>query len=275
MTRPPTRTKVAITRNPDSGLPVVGKKTARHATARVGTSGWSHREWLGGFYPKGTSPGSFLAYYAQRIAGVELNATAYGLPNPVYLERWSVTVPSHFRMAIKAPQRITHIKRLRDCDNDLREFMTAMQPLGNLRGPFLFQLPPSLVIDVGLLTAFLELVKPLAEGLPVVFEFRNPSWYVEDIFHVLDKAGAACCVHDMRGSELTEPRTTGLLYLRRHGTGARYAGAYSPEQIAADALLMTQHMASGQDVYAFFNNTMDGSAIENAEQLQGLVMSGH
>lgn len=273
MTRSNSGTKDATSSNLDSGLPEVGLTTFQHATARVGTSGWSHREWLGSFYPKGTQQGGFLAYYAQRIAAVELNATAYGLPKPGYLERWTAAVPAHFRMAIKAPQRITHVRRLRECEDDLREFLTALQPLGVLRGPLLFQLPPSLVSDVGLLTEFLELLQPLAEGLPVIFEFRNSSWYHNEIFRALDGAGAACCVHDMRGSELTEPRTGGLLYLRRHGTAGRYAGAYSPEQIAADARLMTQRMASGQDAYAFFNNTMDGSAIENAEQLQTLVMT--
>lgn len=240
------------------------------AIARVGTSGWSYREWLGEFYPKGTPQGSFLAYYAQRFTAVELNATAYGLPKARYLERWSAAVPEHFRLTIKAPQQITHILRLRDCESDLEDFLTAMRPLGTIRGPLLFQLPPSLLIDVGLLTAFLELVRPLAEGLPLVFEFRNSSWYRDEIFNALDDTGAACCVHDMRGSELSMPRTGGLLYLRRHGTAGRYKGAYSDEQIAADAKLITQRLAVGQDAYAFFNNTMDGSAVINASLLQRL-----
>lgn len=238
---------------------------------RIGTSGWSYREWRGGFYPPGTPPGAYLAHYARHFNVVELNATAYGLPKPGYLDRWAAAVPVGFRMAIKAPHLITHIRRLRGCEADLREFLTAIRPLGAIRGPLLFQLPPGLAVDAGLLDAFLDLVRPLAEGLPLVCEFRNASWYREDVFATLERAGAACCVHDLPGCGLAAPRTAGLLYLRRHGTAGRYAGSYGRERLQEDARLMAERIADGHEAYAFFNNTMDGSAVSDAALLRSLV----
>ena len=246
-------------------------REAGTAGARIGTSGWSYREWRGGFYPPGTPPGAYLAHYARHFTTVELNSTAYGLPKAGYLERWSAAVDAGFRMAIKAPHRITHIRRLRGCEEDLREFLTAIRPLGALRGPLLFQLPPSLAVDAGLLGAFLDMVRPLADGLPFVCEFRNAGWYREEVFAALDRAGAACCVHDMPGCGLDAPRTAGLLYLRRHGTAGRYAGSYGREQLEADARLIAERLAAGRDAYAFFNNTMDGSAVADALSLRSLV----
>jgi uncharacterized protein YecE (DUF72 family) len=240
-------------------------------SAHIGTSGWSYREWRGRFYPQAMPATGYLAHYAQHFTDVELNSTAYGLPKPEFLARWSATVPVNFRMAIKAPHLITHFRRLRQCAAEVDTFLSAIRPLGAHRSVILFQMPPSLVADAGLLAAFLGLVRPLVEGLPLVCEFRHPSWYEDAVFAVLEQAGVACCVHDMPGSELREPRTSGLLYIRRHGTTGKYVGAYGRERLTDDARLIRERLAAGQNAYAFFNNTAGGAAVDDAFLLQGLV----
>ena len=239
--------------------------------AYIGTSGWSYREWRGGFYPPGTAAGDYLARYAERFPSVEVNATAYGLPLRTTVERWCAAVPAGFAFAVKAPHRLTHFHRLRQCAADLQDLATAIKPFGVHLGPLLFQLPPSLKVDAPLLGGFLAEARATLGSQPLVCEFRHPSWYCDEVFAVLHGAGAACCVHDMPGSTIAEPPFAGLLYLRRHGTMGRYRGSYGRDRLQADARLIAAAVAAGAPAFAYFNNTADGAAIEDVRTLLDLV----
>jgi uncharacterized protein YecE (DUF72 family) len=161
----------------------------------AGASGYSFKEWKGTFYPADLKPEAMLAFYSERLPTVEINNTFYRMPRASMLEAWAATTPAHFRFAIKAPRRITHIARLKvDSAADSVNFLyKTLAALGDKRGPVLFQLPPNLKKDVPRLTAFCAL---LPEDHRAAFEFREPSWFSDDVYDALRAAGAALCLSE-------------------------------------------------------------------------------
>src|SRR5881396_2471884 len=109
----------------------------------VGTSGWSYKEWKGGFYPPKLPPDEMLRFYASRFPTVEVNNSFYRIPSESVLAGWSAQVSGGFRFVLKASRRITHNNRLKDDDGSLGYFLRAVNPLGERLGPTLFQLPPT------------------------------------------------------------------------------------------------------------------------------------
>jgi uncharacterized protein YecE (DUF72 family) len=166
-------------------------------TSRIlaGASGYSFKEWKGAFYPEKIKPEEMLPYYAERLPTVEINNTFYRMPKTDVLENWAAATPAHFRFAIKASKRITHIARIKA--------ETAAEPLGYLyrnlaalgakRGPVLFQLPPNLKKDLPRLTEFLGL---LPADHRAAFEFRNDTWFADDVYAALKQSGAALCLSE-------------------------------------------------------------------------------
>ncbi len=143
-------------------------------TARLlaGASGYSFKEWKGGFYPADMKPDAMLAWYGERLPTVEINNTFYQMPKVSVLENWAKCTPAQFRFAIKASRRITHMSRLKaDSAADSVAFLYKnLAALGAKRGPVLFQLPPFMKKDLPRLSEFLRL---LPEGHGAAFEFRN------------------------------------------------------------------------------------------------------
>lgn len=181
----------------------------------VGTSGWSYPPWRGSFYPEDLPTREFLSYYAQRLGAVEVNNTFYRLPKEELLQSWSAEVGPDFRFAVKASQRITHIKRLKDCADETAYLLRTVAALGEHLGPVLFQLPPNLKLDLARLETFLAL---LAGGPPAAFEFRHATWRDPDVNSALERAGAALCVADTDEEPAGEIAATagwGYLRLRR------------------------------------------------------------
>lgn len=240
-------------------------------TFYAGTSGWSYADWAGGrFYPRGLKPGDWLAYYAREFTTVEVNMTFYRLPKAELLERWRAVVPKNFVFAVKLSRPITHIKRLRDCDEELKTFFDTCRPLGRSRGPLLAQLPPSLRRDDALLEDFLKAVKHAGirrswKGLAI--EFRNPEWICPEVYRLLNEHGAAAVLADMPRCPVTKPNDAPFVYVRRHGPGGRYRGRYSRRHIGEDARRIRDWLAAGQDVYVYFNNDVEGYAVDNAREL--------
>ena len=165
----------------------------------AGASGYSFREWKGNFYPEKIKPEDMLAFYAGQLSTVEINNTFYQMPKVAVLETWAGSTPESFRFAIKASRRITHMARLKaDEAADSVEFLYRnLAALGAKRGPVLFQLPPFLKKDLPRLTEFLHL---LPVGHAAAFEFRNDSWFADDVYDVLKGAGAALCLSEREGN---------------------------------------------------------------------------
>jgi uncharacterized protein YecE (DUF72 family) len=161
----------------------------------AGASGYSFKEWKGTFYPQDLKPDAMLAWYAGRLPTVEINNTFYRMPRPEVLENWAATTPGDFRFAIKASRRITHLARLKEetVADPLQFLYRTLAALGEKRGPVLFQLPPNLKKDLPRLTAFLRL---LPEDHRAAFEFRNETWFTDDVYDALKAAGAALCLSE-------------------------------------------------------------------------------
>jgi uncharacterized protein YecE (DUF72 family) len=177
----------------------------------VGTSGYNYDAWRGSFYPEDLSAKKMLAYYAEKFDTVEINYSFYRRPTAKILEGWAAQVPERFRFALKAWQRITHQKRLRDCADLVESFADAARALGQRLAPILYQLPPNLKADLPLLRDFLH---QLPRDLRAAFEFRHASWFTDETHEALRAAGAALCIAE--SEELATPpvRTTEFGYLR-------------------------------------------------------------
>ena len=180
-------------------------------TVHVGTSGYNYEAWRGTFYPEDLPAKKMLAYYAGRFDTVEINYSFYRKPTAKILEGWAAQVPERFRFALKAWQRITHQKRLRDCAELVESFGDAARALGARLAPILYQLPPNLKADLPLLRDFLH---QLPRDLRAAFEFRHTSWFADETWAALRDAGAALCVAE--SDELATPavRTAEFGYLR-------------------------------------------------------------
>ena len=182
----------------------------------AGASGYSFREWKGTFYPADIKADAMLAWYVERLPTVEINNTFYRLPRKAMLESWAQTAPDGFRFAIKASRRITHIARLKaeSAAEPLDIFYRNLEVLGDKRGAVLFQLPPNLKKDVPRLTAFLAL---LPEDHRAAFEFREESWFAEDVYETLKSAGATLCLSERTDESpppLVETASWGYVRLR-------------------------------------------------------------
>ncbi|MBI5739808.1 MAG: DUF72 domain-containing protein [Nitrospirae bacterium] len=180
----------------------------------VGTSGYGYREWKGRFYPEKISPKEMLRFYAERFSAAEINNTFYHMPQEGVLSSWAEQVPADFVFAIKAPQVITHLKRLRNAEAEADYFFRALSVLGRKLGPVLFQFPGSFHADYPGLRDFLELVP----GLSCAFEFRHISWIDNEILDLLRERGHSFCVADTDedpADEIISTATWGYLRLRR------------------------------------------------------------
>jgi len=178
----------------------------------VGTSGFAYKEWKGTFYPEKIAPEEMLGSYARRLGAVEINNTFYHMPTERILEGWAAQVPKSFRFAFKAPQVITHFKRLRRVDEEIDYLFKTLSLLGPRLGPVLFQFPASFRSDPPALEGFLHRIP----GTPAcAFEFRHPSWLEDGVLGLLRDRGCSLCVADTDENPAAEiPATASWGYLR-------------------------------------------------------------
>lgn len=199
----------------------------------VGTSGFSYAEWKGRFYPAGLPDSEMLSSYSERLPTVEINNTFYRMPQPSLLEGWSTKVKSPaFTFALKAPRSITHISRLKDAGEGTRRFLAVAETLGPRLGPVLFQLPPFLRKDAGVLRDFLSLLPPAVKA---AFEFRHASWFDDEVAQLLSDRGAALVAGDPdEGDPLPLMATAPFGYLRLRAASYDLSGLTAwHERIAA------------------------------------------
>lgn len=245
-------------------LPPSSAVAASVAALRIfaGTSGWAYPTWKPDFYPAGTPAKRFLEFYSSQLSSVEVNYTFRALPTATMLEGWLASTTEFFRFSFKAPQRITHIKRLNACDDDVAYFLSTLEPVrqaGKL-GLVLFQLPPNLKADAARLSTFLAAPALRAPGAaPIAFEFRHESWFTDEIYDILRAHNAALCIAE--SDELATPEvhtasTHTSFRLRR-------TGAYSPAEIDAFVQRFTT-LARDRDVYIYFKHEDEPSGALNA-----------
>jgi len=228
----------------------------------AGTSGWAYPTWKPDFYPAGTPAKRFLEFYASKLTSVEVNYTFRSLPTAKMLEGWLVATPANFRFSFKAPQRITHFKRLQECVDDVAQFVAALEPVrqaGKL-GLLLFQLPPNYKADTERLSSFLSVPAFRTANAPAIaFEFRHESWFTEEIYAILRQHNAALCIaesDDLLTPEVHTATDCACYRLRR-------TGGYSAAELDAFAKRFTA-LAEQRDVYVYFKHEDEPTGALNA-----------
>ena len=238
------------------------------ARVRVGTSGWEYRHWVGSFYPRELPRERRLEFYAERFETVELNNSFYRLPEADVFAAWRRRVPEGFAFAVKASRYLTHVRRLRDPEEPLERLWSRARRLGDRLGPMLYQLPPRWRPNYERLATFLAAIP---RERPQAVEIRDGRWYGPRLTALLAGADVSLCLHDMAGSAPLPERVGSVVYIRFHGSGTRYGGAYSPQRLTAWAERIAGWAAEGWPVWAFFNNDIGGHAVRDADRLRGLV----
>ena len=234
----------------------------RSGQLRVGTSGYAYKEWKGSFYPQKLADREMLSFYSQQFSTVEINYSFYRMPKESLLLQWAKTVPEGFRFALKANQKITHIKRLRDCESILKSFLEVASVLneGDHLGPILVQLPPNFKFDRPLLEDFLALRPP---AFAFAFEVRHTSWYTDETYGVLRQHDTALCLSETEQQVPPEVLTAGFTYARLR------LEDYTPKQLAAWKKRFDGWLQQGVDVYAYCKHEDSGKAPAYARQLLG------
>lgn len=213
----------------------------------VGTSGWAYPSWKPGFYPEKLAQAKFLTYYSSQLNTVEVNLTFRQLLQDTTAQKWIEQTPDNFRLGIKAHQVITHIKRLKGTEEFLPRFLGTLEPMaraGKL-GPVLFQLPPNMKADSKLLEDFLAAIPKVIQ---TAFEFRNQSWFTDDIFSLLKQHNRALCIAETEERVTPDVVTADFCYYRYRKP------EYSADERQAMVRRMLEHVAAGRDAYAYFKH---------------------
>ncbi len=234
---------------------------------QIGTSGWHYRHWKGVFYPETMRPEAWLKFYANHFTCVEINNTFYQFPAQVTIEHWLADTPPDFVFALKASRYITHMKKLRECEQALARFLEQSRLFGRKLGPILFQLPPHWRVNIERLETFL---KALPEGLRFAMEFRDQSWHINEVYDLLASQGVAFCQFDLAGFESAHQITGDIVYVRLHGPAAAYCGSYSDAVLKSRAYELLQWKKAGKQIFVFFDNDEAGYAVQNARRLDEL-----
>ena len=238
------------------------------AKIRIGTSGWTYRHWQGRFYPQELSPRKWLEYYCQFFDTVELNSPFYRIPNRRTFESWRKRTPPDFLFSVKASRLITHVRKLRGAEEEIRWFFSEVEGLGEKLGPVLFQTPPSLKADLEALKAFRHSLPPGRYA----FEFRHPSWFRPEVYGVLEENGASLCIADSPRFPKERIAIGKFLYLRLHGSQRLYASLYSRDELMQWADFILRAMDSGiEEVFCYFDNDYEAYAVRNALELKEIL----
>jgi uncharacterized protein YecE (DUF72 family) len=215
--------------------------------AFVGTSGWAYASWKPGFYPEALPQKKFLEYYSTQLNSVEVNYTFRQLPTESMLTGWLAASGAGFRFSFKAPQRLTHILRLKNCSDAVAALSRALARVAaaGRMGVVLFQLPPNFKADVLRLDSFLVDANP--HGLRMAFEFRHPTWFCDEVYDVLRHHGAALCVAASDDLETPDVMTAPFTCYRFRKNG------YSAAQLGAIESTLRRRSEEGE-VFAYFKH---------------------
>ena len=229
----------------------------------TGTSGYSYKAWKGHFYPEDLKNDAFLEYYSSQLPAVEINNTFYRMPSEQMLVNWAEQTPESFRFVLKVSRRITHFKRLKECESELEYILETAMALGQRLGPFLFQLPPNFKKDTERLGLFLDELPP---KLRAAFEFRHDTWFDDETYDLLrGHQGATLCIAETEPDQWEKIPVVsdwGYLRLRRDD--------YEPADIASWADRI-KAQSDWEDVFAFFKHEDAGAGPKMALELADLL----
>ena len=227
-------------------------------TPWIGTSGFQYAEWKGNFYPEDLPAAKMLPFYAGRLSTTEINYTFHRIPAAKTITNWNSLTPAHFRFSLKAPQKITHWSKLRDCADTMRYFHDIVSGLGDKLGPVLFQLPPNFKKDTFILADF---VNGLPSGMRAAFEFRHESWFGDDVWETLKSRNVALCIAETE--EFATPKVAtadyGYLRLRRED--------YAKTDVERWSEFAREQTGRWSDVFIYFKHEEAGIGPKLAKQM--------
>jgi len=237
----------------------------------IGTSGWHYDHWQDRFYPKTLTKAKWLEFYASHFTTVELNNTFYRLPSETAFTTWYDSSSPNFTFAVKVSRFITHIKRLKNSQEAVENFITRAKILSDKLGPLLYQLPPNMHRNDQVLESFLSI---LPQDIRHVFEFRHQSWLEDKVFEILHKHNMGFCVFDMPDVSCPLVATADFAYIRFHGSTGLYFSCYSDEELADWAKRLTNLAQNLKAIYIYFNNDAEAYAVRNAMTLRRYLEAG-
>ncbi len=233
----------------------------------VGTSGYAYKEWKGSFYPADLPADAMLRFYGSKFGAVEINNTFYRMPTEKVLVGWAADVPDGFTFVLKASQRITHRKRLKEAGEEVGYFMKTANVLGPKLGPTLFQLPPNLKKDLARLTDFLSHVPDTWRS---AFEFRHASWFEDDVFAALQAHNAALVIADTDPEEgEAEPLKVPMVATADWGYLRLRRQAYQQPDLVGWA--NTVQGQPWKEAFVFFKHEEAGAGPKLVEQFTALL----
>ena len=236
---------------------------------RIGTSGWTYASWRGRLYPQDLPYGAGSRTTPSSSTASRSTGSFYRLPEEATFRKWGETVPEGFRFAVKGSRYVTHFKRLRDVEESVALVVDRARALGERLGPVLWQLRPDTAVDLPRLDGFLAVLPP---DVRHVLETRHPSWSDRRRrVRRCTEAGVALASWEMLGEERDLTPTAPFVYVRFHGSTARYGGRYPEAVLEAWVSRIRAWRDDGREIWAFFNNDIDGHAVEDARRLRDLV----
>lgn len=234
----------------------------------IGTSGWHYNHWKGTFYPAEIKDNDQFAFYVKTFNTVEINNSFYHLPAIRTFSNWRKAAPEDFIFSVKASRYITHMKKLIPDQSSIHKFFTHAGRLEEKLGPVLFQLPPHWKINVERFQSFLSI---LPKGYRYTFEFRNHTWYRDEVYELLEKYNCAFCIYELEKHLSPIRETADFIYVRLHGPGNKYQGNYTDSILQKWKEKCLQWKRNGKDVYVYFDNDQAGYAAFNAKKLSEMI----
>lgn len=234
----------------------------------IGTSGWHYNHWRQRFYPQDMPKSKWLEFYTQSFNTVELNNSFYHLPTRKAFENWRDTVSDNFMFSVKVSRLITHLKKLRNIDEQLSNFLGRADLLDNKLGPLLYQLPPHLKSNTELLETFISYLPKTKKH---VFEFRHKTWFNDAVYNILQRYNIGFCIYDMPNLVTPILVTADFAYIRFHGSSTLYGSCYSTNELAGWAETIIKLSDKLKDIYVYFNNDSNGFAVQNAIALTNIL----
>lgn len=244
----------------------------------IGTSGWHYNDWIGRFYPKSVKGYRELTYHSQIFNTVENNSSFYRVASEQAYRTWDRMTPESYKFSLKLNKTITHLHRLQ-LTTGTRErisyILDTTQILGDKLGAILIQLPASFKLNIPRLDAFLTYfvpqVRQYEHSFDIAIEFRNISWFIDDVYTLLKQYNVALVTAQSKRWPGVQQQTASIGYVRMHGPGRLFASRYSTKQLEEWAHYIHSLSQSTDKIYAYFNNDFHGYAIENAIQLQNIL----
>ena len=223
------------------------------------------------FYPVNLPQNKWLEFYAQHFGCVELNVTFYRLPKKVTFRNWYKRTPKEFKFVAKGSRFITHVKRLKECQESLKIFFDGAYKLKEKLACVLWQFPPSLKYDYVRLESFIKSLKNNYKYCLHSFEFRNASWFNGNTYSLLKNSNFNLCIADSLNFPSQEVITSSFLYLRFHGGKILYGSNYSKKELNLWVNKLKKWSKNTKSLFAFFNNDACGFAVKNALQFKEIL----